>query len=217
MQAAPSAYSAEPLLVQEEAQADVPSPEPVSAAAAAAESPAAMEDVIVSELAGPEVEIMDAATPGPAQHWVAEPERVTDMDRAMFPAPAPAAAEAAPPTAAAVAAPEPEPSVDWADLLDRVARHASVSTEEAPAPAPELVASPDPAIEAAAPPSPEPVATPESVVAPPPQATGAVPDQATVRAAVEDALDKAMPNLKAVPGLLDTIVGEILRRLGGAS
>ena len=235
LQAAPSAYSAEPQLVQEEAQAEVPSPEPVSEEAAAAESPAAMEDVVVPELAVPDLEeqaappAMDAATPGPAQHWVAEPELVTDMDRAMFPAPAPTAAEAAPPTAAAVAAPEPEPAVDWAGLLQSVEQPASVPPEEAtvpevatpeaaPSPAPEPVATPDPPIiEAAAPPSPEPVAPQESVVAPPPQAARSVPDQATVRAAVEGALDKAMPNLKAVPGLVDTIVGEILRRLGGAS
>ena len=226
LQAAPSAYSAEPLLVQEEAQAEEPSPEPVSAEAAAAESPAAMEDVVIPELAVPDVEeqaapaAMDVATPGPAQHWVAEPERVTDMDRAMFPAPAPAAAEAAPPTAAAVAAPEPEPAVDWADLLQRVEHPASVPPEEATVPGvavPEAAPPPAPAMEAAAPPSPEPVAPPESVVAPPPQATGPVPDQAAVRVAVEGALDKAMPNLKAVPGLVDTIVQEILHRLGGAS
>ena len=228
LQAAPSAYSAEPQLVQEEAQAEVPSPEPVSEEAAAAESPAAMEDVVVPELAVPEVEIekqaaapaMDAATPEPAQHWVAEPELVTDMDRAMFPALAPAAAEAAPPTAVAVAAPEPEPAVDWAGLLQSAEQPASVPPEEATVPevaTPEAAPppAPDPALETSAPPSPEPVAPPESVVAPSPQAAGAVPDQATVRIAVEGALDKAMPNLKAVPGLVDTIVQEILHRLGG--
>ena len=231
---AAAAHGAEPAVAQEIAQAEEPLAAPVGEYAEAAESQVATEDVVIPELTVPELEeqpapaAMAAVAPEPAQHWVAEPERVTDMDRAVFGAAPPPEAEEAPPEPVAAATPEPAPAVDWADLLERVEEPAPVAPQEATAPAdsvpeaapsaaPEPTTPPAPAEEAAPPPAPEPVAPPQPVVTAPSQGAGSVPDEAAVRAAVEGALDKAMPNLKAVPGLVDTIVGEILHRLGGAS
>ena len=211
------------------APASVPAEEPASPPAvstaeaelqaAAVEKPAATEEVVIPELAVPDIE-EPAAAPEPARHWVAEPELVTDMDRAVFGPSSPPPAEEAPPETAAGAEPEPAPAIDWADLLESVEEPAPVPSEEAPAleaAVLEVGAAPAPAIEVAPPPTPEPVAPQQPVVAAAPQAAGPALDRAAVRAAVEGALDKAMPNLKAVPGLVDTIVGEILLRLGGAS
>ena len=228
---AAAAHGAEPPVAQEVAQAEEPPAAPGSEYAAAAESPAATEDVVIPELTVPDLEeqpapaAMAAVAPEPAQHWVAEPERVTDMDRAVFGAVPPPEPEEAAPEPVAAATPEPAPAVDWADLLESVDEPAPVPPQEATAPAasvpeaaplaaPEPPSPPTPTVEAASPPAPEPVEQPQAAA---PQAAGPVPDEAAVRAAVEGALDKAMPNLKAVPGLVDTIVGEILHRLGGAS
>ena len=230
---AAAAHGAEPAVAQEITQAEEPLAAPVGEYAEAAESQVATEDVVIPELTVPELEeqpapaAMAAVAPEPAQHWVAEPERVTDMDRAVFGAAPPPEAEEAPPEPVAAATPEPAPAVDWADLLERVEEPAPVPAQEATAPAasvaeaapsaaPEPTPSPTPTVEAATPPAPEPVAPPQPLATAPPQTVGPVPDEAAVRAAVEGALDKAMPNLKAVPGLVDTIVGEILHRLGGA-
>ena len=231
---AAAAHGAEPAVAQEIAQAEEPLAAPVGEYAEAAESQVATEDVVIPELTVPELEeqpapaAMAAVAPEPAQHWVAEAERVTDMDRAVFGAAPPPEAGEAPPAEAEEAPPEPAPAVDWADLLESVEEPAPVPPQEATAPAdsvpeaapaapPELTTPPAPAEEAAPPPAPEPVAPPQPLVTAPPQGAGPVPDEAAVRAAVEGALDKAMPNLKAVPGLVDTIVREILHRLGGAS
>ncbi len=228
---AAAAHGAEPAVAQEVAQAEEPPAAPVGEYAEAAESPAT-EDVVIPELTVPELEeqpapaAMAAVAPEPAQHWVAEPERVTDMDRAVFGAAPPPEAEEAPPAEAkeappepvAAATPEPAPAVDWEGLLESVEEPAPVPPQEATVPAASVAeAAPSAAPEPTTSPAPEPVAPPQPLVTEPPQAAGPVPDEAAVRAAVEGALDKAMPNLKAVPGLLDTIVGEILHRLGGAS
>ena len=221
---AAAAHGAEPAVAQEIAQTEEPPAAPVGEYAEAAESPVATEDVVIPELTVPELEeqptpaAMAAVAPEPAQHWVAEPERVTDMDRAVFGAAPPPEAEEAPPEPVAAATPEPAPAMGWADLLESVEEPAPVPPQEATVPAASVAeAAPSAAPEPTTSPAPEPIAPSQPPVTEPPQAAGPVPDEATVRAAVEGALDKAMPNLKAVPGLVDTIVGEILHRLGGAS
>jgi len=185
----------------------------------------------------PELERFDSVPPpAPARHWAAEPEAVTDMDRAAFPPPAATAVAEAP-----APAPAPAPgSGEWADLLKSVEEPARVAVPKAapPAPAveiepaapPEAVAAPpappafaaEPAPVETAPlselapevvaPEPVPVATSQPV---PPAAEPAAPtlDAATVRAAAEAAFDKALPTLKPIPGLLDTLTEEILERL----
>ncbi len=240
----------------------------------AAPDPVAMPEKAPSDVhVGPEVEQFDSAPPPPPpRHWAAEPEAVTDMDRAAFPPSAPAAV-------AEVTAPAPAPapgSGEWADLLKSVEEPARVAAREAvppppevevtpPAPPEEVVASPAPVVTpspapvvtpapapvvtpapapvvtpapapvvtpAPAPvvtPAPAPVVTPAPApevvapepipvsvpepVAPAPEPAAPALDAATVRAAAAAAFDKALPTLKPVPGLLDTLTEEILERL----
>jgi CheY-like chemotaxis protein len=164
-------------------------PEEAAVAAPAAAEP--REGGVEMEVSGPAA----AAAPAPALHWVAEPEAVTDADRALF---APPAVEQAAPAAEP---PAVEAAPDWGALLS--------SIEEPAPPQPEAVAA-EAAPETAAAVAPETIAAipPE---APPPPAI----DEPSLRAAVESGLEKGgMPGLKAVPGLVDAIVAEVLRRLG---
>ncbi len=219
------------------AAVEEPAHPPVIEYGGAAESPAAMEDVSIPELLPPEIEeqptpVVDvgrepaavaaqAVAPKPVRRWMAEPEAVTDMDRAAFAGTATATvAAAAPLMPAAPAAPEPAAVPDWADLLKSVeeptaapAKGVPVEIEPAP-PAPVVAAAPAPEPTPAAAPPPAPVAAPEPV----PVATAAPAlDPAALRAAVESALDKTLPNLKAVPGVVDTMTAEILRCLSRTS
>jgi len=140
------------------------------------------------------VEEAAAAAPAPAEEPAAE-------------APVEAVAEVAAETAA-----EPAPEVQAAPVPEE-----AIALEQPPvtgAPEAEAVA-----VEAMAPPvepAPEAIPVEEPALAEaaaPPQARMAL-DPEMVRAAVEGGLDKAgMSALKAVPGLVDAIVSEILRRL----
>ncbi len=173
--------------------------------------PTAVEAVIAPELV--------AEPPAlPARRWVAEPEAVTEMDRAFFGA------------SAAVVADEPAAGAvpDWNDLLRSVEEPAPAAATPAPAPqpspesaaarAPELETAPgspaapvEPVMEAA------PAETTADATAPQVEAVAAeavTVDAAKVRAGVESGLEKALPGMKSVPGLIETITAEVLRKLG---
>jgi hypothetical protein len=166
--------------------------------------PAATAELILEE---PPRAAEEAPAAPPALHWAAEPAEVTEADRALF---GPPAAMAAP-----AAAPAPESAPDWGDLLKHVEEPMEATAAAAPAPA---VEPPVEARAAATPVEPAPEAIPAQEPVPaetaaPPQAR-LVLDPEMVRAAVEGGFDKAgMTALKAVPGLVDAIANEILRRM----
>jgi CheY-like chemotaxis protein len=162
-----------------------------------------------------------AAAPAPegAPDWgdlLKHVEEPVEATAAAAPAPAAEAAAEAPAAAVAeavVAIPaEPAPAVQAAPIPEE-----AIAVEQPPLagqPATEAVA-----VEAVAPPlepAPEAVPAQEPVpaeTAAPPQARVAL-DPEMVRAAVEGGFDQAgMTALKAVPGLVDAIVSEILRRM----
>ena len=171
--------------------------------------PAATAELIFEE---PPRAAEEAPAAPPALHWAAEPAEVTEADRALF----------GPPAAMAGAALAPESAPDWGDLLKHVEEPMEATAAATPAPAAEPpVEAPAAAVAeaAAAPPvepAPEAIPAQEPVpaeAAAPPQARVAL-DPEMVRAAVEGGFDKAgMTALKAVPGLVDAIVSEILRRM----
>jgi len=171
--------------------------------------PAATAELILEE---PPPAAEEAPAAPPALHWAAEPAEVTEADRALF----------GPPAAMAGAALAPESAPDWGDLLKHVEEPMEATAAATPAPAAEPpVEAPAAAVAeaAAAPPvepAPEAIPAQEPVpaeAAAPPQARVAL-DPEMVRAAVEGGFDKAgMTALKAVPGLVDAIISEILRRM----
>lgn len=171
--------------------------------------PAATAELILEE---PPPAAEEAPAAPPALHWAAEPAEVTEADRALF----------GPPAAMAGAALAPESAPDWGDLLKHVEEPMEATAAATPAPAAEPpVEAPAAAVaEAAAAipaePAPEAIPAQEPVpaeAAAPPQARVAL-DPEMVRAAVEGGFDKAgMTALKAVPGLVDAIISEILRRM----
>ena len=171
--------------------------------------PAATAELILEE---PRRAAEEAPAAPPALHWAAEPAEVTEADRALF----------GPPAAMAGAALAPESAPDWGDLLKHVEEPMEATAAATPAPAAEPpVEAPAAAVaEAAAAipaePAPEAIPAQEPVpaeAAAPPQARVAL-DPEMVRAAVEGGFDKAgMTALKAVPGLVDAIISEILRRM----
>ena len=171
--------------------------------------PAATAELIFEE---PPRAAEEAPAAPPALHWAAEPAEVTEADRALF----------GPPAAMDGAALAPESAPDWGDLLKHVEEPMEATAAATPAPAAEPpVEAPAAAVAeaAAAPPvepAPEAIPAQEPVpaeAAAPPQARVAL-DPEMVRAAVEGGFDKAgMTALKAVPGLVDAIISEILRRM----
>ncbi len=124
----------------------------------------------------------------PARRWVAEAERVTDSDRAVF------GKAAASPVAGARAATEPAAVPDWADLLR--------SVEETPAPAAPAKAAPTaqaaPARVESAPAAVEPAAVAEAGVAEAGVAEAGVTEAAEARESAS-AVAVTEPAVEAVP------------------
>jgi len=192
----PLAAAPEPATLVEEA--------PPSLEAAAPE-PAAPEAAILAEPAVPR-ETQEEGPPVPETAEEAAVREEADREVRAFetrPAAGVPTAESAPPTPTAreidqavahaaepPAAPHPAAAAvpDWAELLKTVEQTPGLEVRQ-PVEA---------AAEPAAPPSPSPAA--------------AVLPAAELRAAIETGLNSALPGITAVPGLLDTIMREILRR-----
>jgi CheY-like chemotaxis protein len=182
-----------PPVVRWVAEPEPPTPEDLRVFAPAAEAAAApvIEIEEPAPAAPPAAAVEEAAV---AESVIVTEEAVVAESAAVIEEPPAAAAEpvvevAAAPEAAEPAAPAAE-APEWAELLKRA--------EEGPPPAP--------------PAQPGVTAAPVEAEAPPAAALTAD----ALRAGLEAGLNKVLPGMTAVPGLVDNIMKEILGRLGGS-